>query len=298
MQHRERRVEALREARDQLRSERDLRHEHQRLLAAGHDRLDGAQVHLGLAAAGNAVQQERNEGTGRRSDRVDGSALLRRRIQPLRRLHIAPRWRVLRNAQARNPSSLLEFARVIAPARREGGELRRVGTVPPAQEFRQFAQPIRATRQRWQLVRVRGSGQRPSLRGLQHRSAGAQCRGQRGCDDLARGMTVVIGRPPEQLEQGLVEDRFVVDHAECRLQLGVRQVRAVTGLDEHTDDAPAAERHPEAHAGPKIGDVRRRRRPVVEKSPQRRIDGDGEDFAQAAGRLCEVVHNGCGKVCG
>ena len=298
MQHRERRVEALREARDQLRSEGDLRHEHKGLFATCHDGLDGAQVHLSLATAGNAVQQERGECAPCRRDRVDGSSLLRRRLQPLRRPHLASRWRLFRNAQPRNPSSLLELARVIAPARRKCCEFRRIGALASAQELRQFAQPVRTTRQRWQLVRAGGGGQRPSLRGLQHRSAGAQCRGQRGCDHLARGMTVVVGRPPEQFEQGLIEDRFVVDYAECRLQLGVRQVRSITGLNEYTDDAPAAERYPEPHARPEACDVRSCWRPVIEKSPEWRIDGDGEDGAQAANRLCEVVHNGCGKVCG
>ena len=59
MQHGERRIEPRGEAPDELRRERDLGDQHQRLLAAAHHLGDGAQVHLGLAAAGHAVQQER-----------------------------------------------------------------------------------------------------------------------------------------------------------------------------------------------------------------------------------------------
>ncbi len=71
MQHREWRVEARREPCHQLRRERDLRHQHQRLFAACHDLGDRTQVHLGLAAAGHAVQQERRVPAGRRADRRD-----------------------------------------------------------------------------------------------------------------------------------------------------------------------------------------------------------------------------------
>ncbi|GAB3652072.1 hypothetical protein GCM10028813_22860 [Ramlibacter alkalitolerans] len=53
-------AEALLEARLQLRREVDLRHQHERLRLriAREQRLDGAQVDLGLAAAGGAEQQE------------------------------------------------------------------------------------------------------------------------------------------------------------------------------------------------------------------------------------------------
>ncbi len=55
MQHRDGRGEALTEAADELRRETDLRHQHQRALSASQRLLDGVQVHLGLAAAGDAV---------------------------------------------------------------------------------------------------------------------------------------------------------------------------------------------------------------------------------------------------
>ena len=57
VQQRDRVPEARLEARDRLRRERDLGHEHDHALPAGQARLRRAEVHLGLARAGDAVQQ-------------------------------------------------------------------------------------------------------------------------------------------------------------------------------------------------------------------------------------------------
>ena len=57
-------VEAALEAADQLRGERDLRHQHQRALAGGQGDGDGLQIDLGLAASGDAVQEEGGEDAG------------------------------------------------------------------------------------------------------------------------------------------------------------------------------------------------------------------------------------------
>jgi len=65
-------------ARLELRRQRDLGHQHQRLPAAREDRLDGAQVDLGLAAARDAVQQESLEAT-RVDDGINGGSLVGRR---------------------------------------------------------------------------------------------------------------------------------------------------------------------------------------------------------------------------
>ena len=59
-------AEAAPEALDQLRRQGDFRHEHQRLAAARDGRGDDAQVDLGLAAAGHAVQQVHAEAGERR----------------------------------------------------------------------------------------------------------------------------------------------------------------------------------------------------------------------------------------
>ena len=70
-------AEARAEAGDELRGERDLGHEHDRPARRLARRGDGAQVHLGLAAPGHAVQEEGHragvaEGAG---DGLDGRGL-------------------------------------------------------------------------------------------------------------------------------------------------------------------------------------------------------------------------------
>ena len=76
VQHRHRHREALAEAAQGLGRQADLRHQHQHLFAGGQHRRHGLQVDLGLAAAGDAVEQERLEALGV-DDGVDGGALFR-----------------------------------------------------------------------------------------------------------------------------------------------------------------------------------------------------------------------------
>src|SRR5262249_32617375 len=52
-------AEPAAEALNRLWRQADLRHEHKGLLALPHDFLDGAQVNLGLAAAGDAIEEKR-----------------------------------------------------------------------------------------------------------------------------------------------------------------------------------------------------------------------------------------------
>ena len=82
MHHRERPGESRREARDELRRQRDLRHQDQRLLAACDHVGNRAQVHLGLAAAGHAVQHERRKAPVCCHDRADRCILFGRQFGP------------------------------------------------------------------------------------------------------------------------------------------------------------------------------------------------------------------------
>ena len=74
-------AEARAEARHELRRERDLRHQHQRALPGAARGGDDAQVHLGLARPGHAVEQERRALPERRDHRGDRDRLRRRRHQ-------------------------------------------------------------------------------------------------------------------------------------------------------------------------------------------------------------------------
>src|SRR5690606_18014809 len=69
--HGDRQREARLKARDELRRECDLGHEHERLLFAREHLRDEPQVDLGLAAAGYAIQQVRRERSERAPDTLD-----------------------------------------------------------------------------------------------------------------------------------------------------------------------------------------------------------------------------------
>ena len=66
MQHGDPAREALGEAAHRLRRQRDLRHQHDAALAERDRLLERPQVDLRLAAAGDAVQQERLSASARR----------------------------------------------------------------------------------------------------------------------------------------------------------------------------------------------------------------------------------------
>ena len=88
-----RHAEARAEARQRLRGQADLRHQHQRLLAARQAVGDRVQVDLGLAAAGDAVEQQRGEAVARGQDRVDRGLLLGVEGRPRLRGRREPRGR-------------------------------------------------------------------------------------------------------------------------------------------------------------------------------------------------------------
>ena len=87
MEHRQRGVESLAKATEELRGEADLGHQHQRPPALREDPLDEAQVNLGLAAARDAMQHVGAEAAEAARHRLDRRALLgqehrTRRAQP------------------------------------------------------------------------------------------------------------------------------------------------------------------------------------------------------------------------
>ncbi len=82
MQHRDRHAEALAVATHGLRCETDFRHQHQGLPTARDARADRAEIDLGLAGAGDAVEQEGGVAACRGIDRGDGGGLLRVQRRP------------------------------------------------------------------------------------------------------------------------------------------------------------------------------------------------------------------------
>ena len=139
-------------------------HQHQGLFATRDDGLDRAQVHLGLAAAGDAVQQERDESVGLAAAiawiAVRCSAVGSR---PGRRPHVASRQGWLGNSKLVIQP---RFSSSRTWSRHRGESVASPAASAPsrvAQEFRDFAQTVRARRQRRQAAGAGRGAERPSL---------------------------------------------------------------------------------------------------------------------------------------
>src|ERR1700761_7434995 len=76
MQHRHRRVEAIAKSPHELRRQANLRYKHQRTTPLLEHALHKAQIHFGLTATGDAVENERTEVPQSLADRVDSDLLL------------------------------------------------------------------------------------------------------------------------------------------------------------------------------------------------------------------------------
>ncbi len=276
-------VEPPPETLDELRRQRDLGHEHQRLAARGDRRRDDAHVHLGLAAAGDAMEQMDGEPAARGEDRLDRAFLRRSQPQVVRPLVRRGRRRGARargvgrlrdptasrrGANVRGRESLGEIVACLEAAFREPCEQRALLGGAPTGRRPGFRSPRRRQLPAEPLV-ARG------LPGPQHRRQG------RG-EYFAERMVVVLGRPAEQIERDRVEHRLIVENLERRFEFGGRDLRVLGDRDQDADQLPATERHAHAHARPRRGAASRRwialrgapGRQVIEQPPQRRIQGD------------------------
>ena len=194
---------------------------------------DRAQVDLGLAAAGHAVQHERRIAPVRGDDRADRRVLFRRQFRAqFARDGVRHRCRLRRRPRARGSPS--RAARVRARGRASGSRARRV---PPRRQGRVLPGSRRARAAWWRAcrwasaaARAGGGAQRPALGGGHGVRATAQGDRQRGRDDLAGRVTVVLRGPAQQVEQDRVEHRLVVDERERALQAGFRDVRSARAV--------------------------------------------------------------------
>ncbi len=213
MQHRERSGESCRETCDELRRERDLRHQHQRLFAACDHCRNRAQVDLGLAAAGHAVQHERREAPVGGDDGADRSVLFRRQL----RAHFVRDGARHRSgcddvfAHMDHPAALLQFAYVVAPASRHCAEFRCAGRAVCCQVVGEFAQPGGARANGLGIPRAGCGAERPALGGGHGVRSTAQGDRERGRDDFAGRVAVVLRGPAQQVEHDRIEHRHVVD---------------------------------------------------------------------------------------
>ena len=201
-------------------------------------------------------------------------------------------------AHTDHPAAFFQFAHVVAPSSRQCAEFRRTGGAVRCQVVGELAQLGGAGADGLGFPGSGRCAQRPALGGGHRIRSVAQGDGQRGRDDLTWRVAVVLRRPAQQVEQGRVEHRLVVDERERALQAGLRHVRAIAQFDDHADGLAPPERHPNPLARLKFFGLDGRRRPVVEQAAQGRVDRHAQDRAGHRPRPRAVVHSRCGKLCG
>jgi hypothetical protein len=129
VQERERRREALAKTPDELRRESDLRHQYQGSPALREHARDQVQIDLGLAAAGDAVQQIGAKARKPGADGFDRARLLRVEGKSLR-LSLCQRRRRCeeRHIERLDPAALNETAHERTRVGRKRGQLLRAAT--------------------------------------------------------------------------------------------------------------------------------------------------------------------------
>ena len=254
VQNRRLRPEARAEPAHHLRREGDLRHEDDRAPARLERLGHHGQVHLGLAAAGDAVQKKRAlappEG---RKHRIQRLALVRSPFRGLRerRVHLAfgrtEHLALLQGNQPRRLQRVQRLARLVHQrfqlldgARRAAG-----------QQAKQRG-PLRGA-----ALGLRGclgihAGHEAGIERLfAFHATGAHRRGQHQPQRLGQRAVRLRGQLARQIQQGRQQRRAVVQHGADRAQLFGRQAVG-RGFQQLHDDAvhpPPAQRHahPRAH---------------------------------------------------
>ncbi|MDQ1134946.1 hypothetical protein QE386_003541 [Pseudoxanthomonas winnipegensis] len=265
------------EARQCLRGQADLRHQHQRLPAARQTGGDGVQIDLGLARAGHALQQDRGEAL--RGD--GGYRRLLFVIEHRAGLGIA-RAAARRLGETLGQAALQQTARGGAPAGVEVVELP-FGQAFAAQALGQQAR-LAAGAQAVHRGHA-GLGQAPAP-GLAHRQrlAMAQRAGQGGGQHLAQRGVGVGGQPLQRARQLAGQQRSRIQHG----QRGAQFARGGAGgdhLDHHTDQFAIAERHAHPPADIVLADGVAGGRQVVEGLPQGNGQGDAEQRGGHRGQV-------------
>ena len=267
-------AEAGAEAGDGLRREADLGDEDDRAAAALERRLDRRQVDLGLARAGDAVEELLAGRAGlaveRRHQGVDGGPLLGEEPRRLDRGVEAGGGGGAADARVagRDQAALGEPADDRGVRADRGGQLRRrhLAALDQRLEHRPLlhAEPLAALQRR--LAGGRDLGPQLGLR--PHRAGGAAGPGPRRQHQLepARGGRAVLPRDPQpelhQLRRGARLERL--DRLREPLR---RQLRGLGQLDHDAEQAARPERDPDQAADL---EPRHRVRPaVVERAPQR-----------------------------
>ena len=300
VQHRDDLAEPRLEAGQRLRRERDLRHEDDRRATGLQSCLDGPEIHLGLARAGDPVQQKRAAGARclqRRQDRRERRVLLgtQRRCRARRGGDVvACRAAHLGGLPDRHQPPRLQAAH------RGAAELRG-GRLAPARERRQQRALTLAEAQR-RCAGLRAGARLHRLRCAGRRAGAQRCSpgvGDPGAQDLARhhpaprprrqhhgerpsSRRAVLARHPlSQLDEfGRQRNR---QHA-ARLGEPLRSdLRAFGELGHHPDHVARGERHAQQRAD--LDAALRFGQPVVEQARDRARTRERDDARDHATRL-------------
>ena len=177
-------AKALREAVEELAGQRDLRHQDQRLLAAADGLRNRLEIDLGLARAGDAVEQRDMKAAagGERAQHIDRAALLARELR-LRIGRIGRRRRGRRRHRLHHQRALIDEA--VDHAGGDAGLARRLG-LSVQQAIRQHLDQAAARRRHAlrQLADQPHAGARPlgaEIVAHAQRSCAAPCRGPTAC---------------------------------------------------------------------------------------------------------------------
>ncbi len=192
------------EAPQQLRSQADFRHQHQRLATLLQHRFKQPEIDLGLATAGHAIQQVTTEATKIGHDRGHRLVLIAGQCRSRNGASLVRRCRL-----ARNPVLLDQGGQGLAPlAANRGKRLRPawaggqnsqhlvLNRRPPRRLLQTFAARC------GQVIVLRSGGQ-PGRRVAQRRRQGAD-------HDLPGGVLVVLPAPAQQIQQAFIQQGHAI----------------------------------------------------------------------------------------
>ena len=194
---------------EELRCEADLRNEHQHLTPEGDDLLDQPQVHLRLAAAGDAFEHERAEFLEVRLHRLHRASLLGVRSRAIRTIgRVGP---VGHFGDGLHPAFRDQRPQRPAPVPMLGGE-RGFRDAPGVEhEAEQTGLDRRTANPLGEGARSGGARRVPHGAFGPGRTPEPQQSRQRTDDDLADGMLKVSAGPCEQLQRRRIEQRLRID---------------------------------------------------------------------------------------
>ena len=255
----------------QPRRQADLRHQQQRLLARRQGARDQAQVDLGLAAAGNAMQQK-DAVTGTGALYFSEHALLLVIERGLFDEAAGPG--AGRGMIALYPSRIAEFGEGFFRTRALCQQ-QRLGAIGPRQRLQQRALHFFPS---GQVCHRQASAARETVSAVllegERCARFAQAHRQPGKNNFAQRPVIIAAAEFHEVQPVAPERRGLAQDAHCGFQLRAFDFRGVGNADDHADRLLVAERHQHAHAD--VGDSRFVAT-VIEQARQRQIERDAQN---------------------